>query len=161
VHLVLFLVRDGQSASFAAFAVGLIGLMQIPGRVLFAVVAARVPRRIATATIFLGIAAGVTVIALVDGRAAVLAGVVLIGMGNGMTTLARATGIADIYGAGSYGLIGGVVASATTGARAVGPVLGAAWAVIVGYRGLLWSFAVLAVLAAVLAYIAETRRRLH
>jgi predicted MFS family arabinose efflux permease len=159
VHLVLFLVRDGQSASFAAFAVGLIGLMQIPGRVLFAAVAARVPRNIATATIFLGIAAGVAIIVTVEGRAAVLAGVALIGMGNGMTTLARATGVADLYGSASYGLIGGIVASATTGARAAGPVLGAAWAVVVGYRGLLWSFAVLAVLAAVLAYVAETRHR--
>ena len=158
VHLVLFLARDGQSASFAAVAVGLIGLMQIPGRVLFAVVAGRVPRRIATATIFLGIAAGVAVIVLIDGRAAVIAGVALIGMGNGMTTLARATAIGELYGAASYGLIGGVVASATTSARAIGPVMGAAWAVVVGYDGLPWSFAALAVVAAILAYLAETYR---
>ena len=49
-------------------------------------------------------------------------------MGNGMTTLARATLIADRYGAGSYGTIGGVAAFFTTGARAGGPVAAAVYA---------------------------------
>jgi predicted MFS family arabinose efflux permease len=157
VHLVIFLVRDGGTPAFAAFAVGLIGLMQIPGRLLFATIAAHTPRRVATATIFLGIAAGVAVIVLVEGRAAVFAGVCLVGMGNGMVTLARATAIADLYGPGAYGLIGGVAASATTGARALGPVVGAAWAVVVGYSALMWSFVGLALLAAAMAYVGETR----
>ena len=157
VHLVIFLVRDGGSPGFAAFAVGLIGLMQIPGRLLFAPIAAHAPRRLATATIFLAIAAGVAVIVLVQSRAAVLVGVCLVGMGNGMATLARATAIADLYGSAAYGFIGGVAASATTGARAIGPVLGAAWAVVVGYPALMWSFVGLALLAAAMAYAGETR----
>jgi MFS family permease len=157
VHLVIFLTRDGHSPAFAAFAVGLIGLMQIPGRLLFGPIAAHAPRRVATATIFLAIAAGVTIIVLVEARAAVLLGVALLGMGNGMATLARATAIADLYGPAAYGLIGGVAASATTGARAAGPVFGAVWAAAVGYHALLWTFIALALLAAAMAYVAESR----
>ena len=161
VHLVLFLVRDGHSPAFAAFAVGLIGLMQIPGRLLFGPLAAWAPRPVAMASIFLAVAAGVVVIALVEARAAVLAGVGLIGMGNGMATLARATAIADLYGPAAYGLIGGVAASATTGARAAGPLLGALWAAVVGYHALLWTFAALAAAAAGMAYAAEEGRSLR
>jgi predicted MFS family arabinose efflux permease len=157
VHLVVFLLRDGESAAFAALATGLIGVMQIPGRLLFGPLASRTPRAVATASIFLAVAAGVAVIVAVEARAAILAGVVLLGMGNGMTTLARATAIADLYGPASYGAIGGVAASATTGARAAGPLLGALWAAAVGYHALLWTFVGLAVAAAAMAYVAETR----
>lgn len=157
VHLVVFLVRDGQSAAFAAFATGLIGIMQIPGRLLFGPLARHAARPVATATIFLAVAVGVTIIVALEARAAVLAGVALLGMGNGMSTLARATAIADLYGSAAYGLIGGVAASATTGARAAGPVLGAVWAAAVGYHALLWTFAGLALVAAGMAYVAEAR----
>ena len=42
-------------------------------------------------------------------------------MGNGMATLARATAIADLYGAGAYGTIASVAGGMTTAARAAGP----------------------------------------
>ena len=45
----------------------------------------------------------------------------VLGMGNGMATLARATAIADLYGAAAYGTIAGVAGAMTTGARAAGP----------------------------------------
>ena len=103
--------RDGPRASrscssaatapaFAAFAVGLIGVSQIPGRLLFAPLAERLPRPWATAALFALIAAGIALVVGVDATAAVIAGLVLLGMGNGMATLARATAIADRYGAG-------------------------------------------------------------
>ena len=63
-----------------------------------------------------------------DATAAVLAGLVLLGMGNGMATLARATAIADLYGGASYGTINSVAAAGTTGARAAGPVVAAIYA---------------------------------
>ena len=53
-----FLLERGHSAGFAAFAVGLVGLSQIPGRLLFAPLAAWLPRPAATASVFLWIAAG-------------------------------------------------------------------------------------------------------
>jgi len=103
---------------------------------------------------FTGIA--MTVLALRLGTAATITGLVVLGMGNGMTTLARATLIADRHGAGSYGTIAGVVAFFTTGARAGEPVGAAVYAATVGYATLLWTLAACAVVAAVLAFRAET-----
>ena len=62
--------------AFAAFAVGLIGISQIPGRVVFAAVGRRLPRRLAIAGVFVLIAAGIALIVGVDATAAVLAGLV-------------------------------------------------------------------------------------
>jgi hypothetical protein len=77
-------------------------------------------------------------------------------MGNGMGTLARATAIADLYGAGAYGTIASVSAAMTTAARAGSPVLAAVYAAAVGYGALLWTLAGVALLAAGLALSAET-----
>jgi hypothetical protein len=73
-----------------------------------------------------------------------------------MSTLSRATLIADRYGASAYGTIGGVAAFFTTGARAAGPVAAAVYAAGFGYTTLLWTLAALALAAAVLAFRAET-----
>jgi len=151
-----FLLERGYSAPFAAFAVGLIGISQIPGRVVFAMASSRLPATWATAGVFALIAVGIGVVVGIQGTAAVVAGLVLLGMGNGMTTLSRATLIADRYGAAAYGTIGGVAAAFTTGARAAGPVTAAAYAALVGYTSLLWTLAALATVAAALAYRAET-----
>jgi MFS family permease len=156
VHAIPFLLQRGYGAGFAAFAVGLVGLSQIPGRVLFVALAGRLPRAQATAGVFPLIAAGIALIVSVDASSAVLAGLVLLGMGNGMATLARATAIADIYGAGAYGTIAGVTGAMTTAARGVGPVTAALWATAVGYSALLWTLVVLSTLAAGLAYRAES-----
>jgi MFS family permease len=155
VHAIPFLLERGHSPAFAAFAVGLIGVSQIPGRLLFAPLAAHLPRPAATATVFALIAAGVAVIVGVPGTTAVLIGLVLLGMGNGMATLARATAIADLYGAGAYGTIASVAGAMTTAARAGGPVAAALYAAAVGYTTLLWTLAALALAAATLAYRAE------
>jgi predicted MFS family arabinose efflux permease len=152
-----FLLERGHSASFAAFAVGLVGLSQIPGRLLFAPLAAWLPRPAATATVFLWLAAGIALLVSVDATGAALTGLVLLGMGNGMTTLARATAIADLYGAGAYGAIAGVAGSLTTAARAVAPFAAAVYSGLVGYTALLWTLAAIAVIAALLAYDAEYR----
>ena len=157
VFAIPFLLERGYSAGFAAFAVGLVGLSQIPGRLLFGPLAAWLPRPLATASVFLWIAAGIALLVGVDGTGAVLAGLVLLGMGNGMTTLARATAIADLYGADAYGAIAGVAGSMTTAARAVAPFAAAIYAGLVGYPALLWTLSALALIATGLAYDAERR----
>jgi MFS family permease len=155
VHAIPFLIERGHGAGFAAFAVGLVGISQIPGRVVFALIAAHARRDVAIAAVFVLIAAGIAVIVGVEATVAVLAGLVLLGMGNGMATLARATAIADLYGSGAYGTIGSVAAAATTVARAAAPVTAAVYAAAFGYVALLWTLAGVAVLAAGLAYRAE------
>jgi Major Facilitator Superfamily len=156
VLAVPYLVERGYSAPFAAFAVGLIGFSQIPGRVLFATVGRRLPPEWAAAGVFALIAAGIALLVGVHGTVAAIAALVVLGMGNGMSTLSRATLIADRYGAGAYGTIGGVAAFFTTGARAGGPVAAAVYAEAVGYTTLLWTLAALALVAAALAFRAET-----
>jgi hypothetical protein len=50
---------------------------------------------------------------------------VLLGLSNGMSTLARATAIADLYGGMGYGTIASLAASMSTTARAGGPIAAA------------------------------------
>jgi MFS family permease len=152
VHAIPFLLERGHSPAFAAFAVGLIGVAQIPGRLLFAPLAARLRPPAATASVFVLIAVGIGVIVSAPSGSALIAGLVLLGMGNGMATLARATAIADIYGSGAYGTIASVTGAMTTAARAVGPVATAVYAAALGYTTLLWTLAGLALAAAALAY---------
>jgi MFS family permease len=152
VHAIPFLIERGHSAAFAAFAVGLVGASQIPGRLLFTLLAALLPRALATASVFVLVASGIAVIVSVHATWAVVAGLVVLGMGNGMATLARATAIADLYGGRAYGTIAGVAAAMTTTARAAGPVCAAVLAAAVGYDALLWTLVGIAALAATLAY---------
>ena len=145
VFAIPFLLERGHSPAFAAFAVGLIGVSQIPGRVLFARLHAE------PWNVFALIGLGVAVVVAFDSTAAVLIGLVLLGMGNGMATLSRATAIADLYGAAAYGTIASVAGGVNTAARAAGPFLAAVYATVVGYTGLLWTLVALAVVAALLA----------
>jgi MFS family permease len=155
VHAIPFLLERGYSAAFAAFAVGLIGFSQIPGRIFFALLGTRLRRELAVAAVFALIGGGIAVLVGLDTTATVLVGLVLLGMGNGMATLARATAIADLYGGASYGAINSVAAAGTTGARAAGPVTAAVIAAAVGYGALMWTLAGLAFVAGLLAYRAE------
>jgi predicted MFS family arabinose efflux permease len=155
VHAIPFLLERGYGAAFAAFAVGLVGFSQIPGRILFALIGSRLPRELAVSAVFVLIGAGIAVLVAFDTTAAVLAGLVLLGMGNGMATLVRATAIADLYGGASYGTINSVAAAGTTVARAAGPVAAAVYAAALGYDTLLWTLSGVAAVAALFAYRAE------
>ena len=150
-----FLLERGYSAGFAAFAVGLVGASQIPGRLVFAGLAARVPPAVATASPSALVALGIAMLVSVDATAGAIGGLVLLGMGNGMVTLARATTLADLYGGRAYGAIASVAGSMTTGARAVGPVTAALYAGALGYHALLWTLAGLGAAATALAYRAS------
>ena len=149
VFTIPYLLEHGHSPAFAAFALGLIGVSQIPGRLLFAPLGRRIP------AVFALIAVGIAGVVAIHSTAAVLVGLVLLGMGNGMATLARATAIADRYGSAAYGTIASVAGGMTTAARAAGPFAAALYAAAVGYTALLWTLAALALAAAALARTSE------
>jgi MFS family permease len=67
---------------------------------------------------------GVAVLLLIGSPSIIrlVAFVLLFGMSSGMVTLARATSVADLYGAAHYASIGGVMAFWITLARAGGPI---------------------------------------
>jgi MFS family permease len=156
IHLIPYLLEGGRSAGFAAFAAGLMGLMQVPGRIVFAGAARFLPRRNEAPAVFLLQAAGLAVLAATTAAPGVIAAVCLFGMGNGMATLVRATTLADAYGAAFYGSIAGIAAACATGARAVAPVVAAgAYVAFNGYKPLLWLLVASAVLAAVSARLAN------
>jgi MFS family permease len=148
VHLIPYLLESGRSATFAAAAAGLVGVMQVPGRIAFAAAARVLPRQHEAPAVFLLQGAGLAVLAATTSVPGVIVAVCVVGMGNGMATLVRATALADAYGPASYGSIAGVAAAFATGARAVAPVAAAgAFAAFGGYQPLLWLMAVGAVLA--------------
>lgn len=121
VHLVPLLLERGHGAAFAGAAMGAVGLMALPGRLVFTPLGDRWPRAAVTASIFVLQALGVAAL-LTGGNAGVWACVVLFGAGFGAITPARAALVAELYGPAEYGRISGVVALFLALARAAAPV---------------------------------------
>ncbi|HEU5320332.1 MAG TPA: MFS transporter [Methylomirabilota bacterium] len=139
-HLIPFLTERGYSATVAAATIGWIGAMQLPGRLLFVPVSAWLGPRWSTAGVFFAQAVSLAQLALLGRLVPTLVPIVLLlGAANGMSTLARATSLAEIFGARHYGSISGAVGLAANGARAAGPVGAAAlWLALGGYAPTFW-----------------------
>jgi MFS family permease len=123
VHAIPYLTGQGVSASTAGVVLGAVGLMQLPGRLVVGPIRQRLAWQLATAIVFLTQGAAVVILAFRTSPPALAAFACLFGIGNGMSTLLRASVIADLYGAARYGRVSGVVSLVSTFARAGGPVL--------------------------------------
>jgi len=122
VHLVPLLRERGYSAGFAGAAMGLLGLMALPGRLVFTPLGGRWSRTVVTAVVFGMAALAIASLLLSEARAAVWLFAVMFGAGFGAITPARAALVAETFGASSYGEISGVLALVLAIARAAGPV---------------------------------------
>lgn len=122
VHLVPLLVERGHGLAFAGAAMGLLGLMALPGRLVFTPLGERVPRHVVTAAIFALQAIAAVVFVASRSTWAVWTFVVLFGAGFGAITPARAALLAETFGAADYGKISGVLALVLSLARAAAPV---------------------------------------
>lgn len=122
VHLIPLLLERGFPMTFAGVAMGTLGLMALPGRLLFTPLGDRWPRAAVTASIFVCQGLGLAVLLAVPGEAGVWAFVALFGAGFGAISPARAALLADLYGRASYASIGGVLATLVALARAAAPV---------------------------------------
>jgi MFS family permease len=160
VHLVAFLLSQGRSAAFAAFAIGTVGMAQLPGRVLFALLGRYLyGRRLPLAAYGLA-AVSLSVLALDRSQPAVLLFAAAFGMSAGMQTLLGATLPAELYGRRIYGAVSGVVYACSNGARAVAPFAAAAVALLPGhYTTLLWLLVSFSVLAALFGAVATQEPR--
>lgn len=148
VHLIPYLTDHGFSAGFAASAAGLIGLLALPGRVIFTPLGGRVPRRFVAAAIFALQAVALIVLVATRSTAGVFGFVILFGLGFGAITPARAGLVADLYGRANYGSISGVLALFVTGARSLAPVAaGLLYGLFGGYGPVFWLLVVIAALA--------------
>ena len=122
VHLVPLLRERGYGPGFAGAAMGVLGLMALPGRLVFTPLGTRWSRTAVTAAIFAMGALAIMALLVSDDRRAVWLFVVLFGAGFGAITPARAALVAETFGASSYGEISGVLALVLSVARAGGPI---------------------------------------
>jgi MFS family permease len=122
VHLVPLLLERGYRSRSAAAAMGVLGLMALPGRLVFTPLGERWSRGAVTASIFLLSAVGIALLVAVDAAWSVWAFVALFGAGFGAITPARAALLAELYGPGAYGRISGALALVTSITRAAAPV---------------------------------------
>jgi hypothetical protein len=133
VLLVAHLVDHGWTLRRAALAGGTLGAMQLPGRLAFGPFARRLPPAALAAGIFTLPAAGVVLLVVADGGALVWPAVVVLGIGQGATTLLRATAFVDLYGTERIGALNGLASSRITVVRALAPLLATVAAARIGF----------------------------
>ena len=122
VHLVPLLLERGYGAAFAGGTMGLLGLMALPGRLVFTPLGGRWPRGVVTASIFALSALGLLVLLTTRSAVGVWVFVALFGAGFGAITPARAALVGDLVPATAYGRVSGRLALMLSLARAAAPV---------------------------------------
>jgi MFS family permease len=156
VHLIPYLVHEGYSVGFAATAAGLIGLLALPGRLVFTPLGSRIPRHYVTALIFSLQVVALLALLLIPGKSGVFIFVVLFGAGFGAITPARAALVADLFGTANYGTISGVLAFYITIARGIAPVAAGVLLGLAGsYAPVIWTTVAVSALATVAALQAK------
>ncbi len=155
VHLIPLLLERGYSPAFAGAAMGALGLMALPGRLVFTPLGSWWPRPAVTAAIFLLGALGIAALMMGGGEGWVWACVALFGAGFGGITPARAALVAEMYGPLEYGRISGVLAMWLAVARAAAPV-GASvlYTLGGGYAPVLWTLLIASLAAAAAVLLA-------
>jgi predicted MFS family arabinose efflux permease len=122
VLLIPLLLDRGESTRFAATAAASIGLLALPGRLIFTPLGDFLPKFMVPALIFLTQAAALVVLAFSASRAGIWLFVLLFGIGFGAITPARASLVANLYGVAAFASISGVLALIVTLSRAGGPI---------------------------------------
>ncbi|NMO92589.1 MFS transporter [Actinomycetospora sp. TBRC 11914] len=153
INLVPLLVARGASLSTAAVGLGLVGVGQVSGRLVFGPLArATSPGgRVALVVVVGGV--GVAVLGLLPGPVALLVAVaVAAGAARGLHTLLQASAVSDRWGVASFGRINGVFSAPTTVAVALAPAGGVVLAGLVGGFGA--AFVVLGAVAVVVGVVA-------
>ncbi len=160
VHLVSYLIDHGFEESFASTAMGLVGLMALPGRLIFTPLGDVLPRSLLTALLFLFQTLSLLVLLFVPGKIGVFGFVGLFGIGFGAITPARAALIAEFYGPAAYASINGVLGLFLVSAGALAPV-GAAWGhdLAGGYEPVLWTLAMISAFGALAILLAQRSAR--
>jgi MFS family permease len=126
VHLVAYLQELGHAPTVAAGVAGLIGVMSVTGRVA-TTLAGRRYALVAVATVFAVQAAGLALLPAVGhALAPAVACVLAVGLGFGVSTIARPMMLAERYGVAGYATVAGLLSAVLTVTKALAP-LGAAW----------------------------------
>jgi MFS family permease len=148
LHSVPMLIEWGYRPTFAATMIGLVGAMQVLGRLVFAPLRTRLSSRSVTMLILAFQSVSFLILWGVHGIYGLVAFVACFGISNGMATLVRASIVAELWGRTNYGAIAGALSVWSTLARAVAPVsIGIAYSLGGGYRPVLVGLAILSALA--------------
>jgi MFS family permease len=148
LHSVPMLIEWGYKPTFAATVIGLVGAMQVAGRVVFAPLRTRLSARSVTMLILACQSVAFLILWGVPGPGGLFTFVAFFGISNGMATLVRASIVADLWGRTHYGTIAGALSVWSTLARSVAPLsIGLAYLAWGGYRPILVALAVLSALA--------------
>jgi MFS family permease len=140
------------SPTTAAMLGGVLGLMQLPGRVLLMNGRLAIsPGSLLIASLLLQ-AAGLAVLAAARSVLSAAGGIGLFATGAGLTTLIRPYFVQSVFGIARAGHLNGVVARSQQLARAAAPVLTVSLASVIGYG------TVYGLLAAIFALLAVTSR---
>jgi MFS family permease len=148
LHSVPMLIEWGYQPTFAATVIGLVGAMQVVGRLVFAPLRTRLSSRTVVMLILACQSVAFLVLWGVPGTLGLFAFVICFGISNGMATLVRASIVAELWGRAHYGAIAGALSVASTLARAVAPLsIGLAYIAWGGYRPILFGLAIMSALA--------------
>ena len=148
LHSVPMLIEWGYKPTFAATSIGLVGAMQVAGRLVFAPLRTRLSARAVTMLILACQSVAFLILWGVPGIGGLFAFVACFGISNGMATLVRASLVAELWGRTHYGAIAGALSVWATLARAVAPLsIGLAYLAWGGYRPILVALAILSALA--------------
>jgi MFS family permease len=153
INLVPLLVGRGASLSTAALGLGLVGVGQVAGRLVFGPLCRLTSPggRVTVVAVVGGV--GVVVLGLLPGPVALLVAVgVAAGAARGLHTLLQASAVSDRWGTASFGRINGVFSAPTTVAVALAPAGGVVLAALVGGFGT--AFVVLGAVAVVVGLVA-------
>lgn len=160
VHLIGYLVEQGQSTGVAATVAGLFGLMSLAGRLLIGPLGDRVQRLVITAVLFAMQTSGLIILFFLPTAAGAILYIMLFGAGAGTLTIMRAALLAERYGPAQYGSISGVQNLLLTMTRTLAPVGAGAVAAFGGYRLLIGLLAVLMMFGGVtLLFVDRSSRR--
>ncbi|GAA5178666.1 MFS transporter [Rugosimonospora acidiphila] len=126
VHLVAYLTELGHTPQFAANTAGLLGILSVTGRLATTATIRRASPATATAAMFVVQAGAAACLPLVGrGNLGAVLATLGVGLGFGVSTIARPAILADRYGTTAYATLSGILAVPLTVAKALAP-LGAA-----------------------------------
>ncbi|MFL1375973.1 MULTISPECIES: MFS transporter [unclassified Nocardiopsis] len=158
VNLVPLLEGRGFGTAEAAWALGVGGVGQVLGRLVYAPLERRIGSVPRAAAVLAAGAVTTVLLALVPGPLLPILGIaVLAGMARGVLTLLQATAVTDRWGAGHYAVLNGIMHTPLMLAVAVAPWAGAALAgPLGGYPAVFVLLGALAALGALLATATRT-----
>lgn len=122
LSLVPLMLERGLMAQSAAWVLGLGGVGQVAGRLLYAALAGRASLTVQTATVFALVTVSIAALAVVPGPTGALVALSMTaGVGRGVATLLQATAITDRWGARAYGHLSGMLGLPVLLATALAP----------------------------------------